>query len=190
MSHFAPLTTLFALLSLLPFIFADSSTTYAISPASFPNLCVAPLASWDGASLIVTNCDSSASIAWTLNGGAFTNADTSMCVDVTNGGDWSGNKLQVWGCYAGSTNQAFTLSGNGIQWTAGDNMCFDLTDGAGYDGTEVQIWSCGSGNPNQQWVFTEIQEVYGCDVGSSCELTFVLTDSILTPHVSELSVIL
>lgn len=94
------------------------------------------------------------------------NSATDSCADVTHGNAWSGNTMQVWGCYSWNNNQKFTLDGDLITWK-GQKLCFDLTDGKGKAGTPVQIWSCGSSNPNQQWTYTEVQEVDGCDATDS-----------------------
>lgn len=140
-----------------------AGTTYSISPKSFPDLCLAPAADSEGSRLVVKSCDDADSdIAWVYDGLSLTNSATNMCVDVADGGDWSGNAAQVWNCYSRNRNQMFTMNGEMIKWS-GKNQCLELTDGKGSDGNKVQIWSCGSSNPNQQWKFNEVEEVDGCD---------------------------
>ncbi|EIW69846.1 hypothetical protein M231_00981 [Tremella mesenterica] len=158
MSIFATLAALSLSLSfsVLPVI-AQNVTSYAISPAPFTDLCVAPSSSSEGAQLVLTNCNDDL-VAWTYSAGSLVNTATNMCLDLTDGGAWSGNKLQVWGCYSWNPNQQWDLSGENIKWD-GQNLCMDLTDGDGSDGTVLQVWQCYDGNSNQEWVFTEIEEV-------------------------------
>jgi hypothetical protein len=160
MSRIAALTLVFSLLTFST-SYAANATTYTISPASYPDLCIAPSESSEGSKLIVTSCDTSSDIVWTMNGASLQNTATDMCADVTDGGAWSGNVMQVWGCFSNNHHQMFTSStGNqgAVKWS-GQNLCFDLTDGKGVDGTHVQIWECAGANPNQQWIFTEAEEV-------------------------------
>lgn len=43
------------------------------------------------------------------------------CLDVTDGNDSNGQKLQIWTCYDGNTNQLWTVNGDStIRW-AGHN---------------------------------------------------------------------
>jgi len=75
------------------------------------------------------------------------------CLDVVDGKDQNGSKLQVWKCYAGSKNQQFQINGDGsIKWTGGNNKCIDLTDGDEAGQRQLQIWTCGSTNYNQKWI--------------------------------------
>ena len=165
------ITTLLSVLALLTpaFSFPVSGTTYSISPASFPDLCVAPAGDSEGSKLIVTSCENASSeIAWVYNGQSLLNSGTDMCVDITDGTARSGNTAQVWDCYSNNPNQHFSMGGELIKWSS---FCLDLTDGKGDVGTVVQIWSCFSENPNQQWVFNEVQEIDGCDAttNTTCE---------------------
>jgi endoglucanase len=155
----AALILVFSILALPTY--ATNYSTYTISPASYPNLCIAPSGSSDGSSLIITSCDTSSDIVWTMKGDQLQNTATNLCADVTGGGEWSGNTMQVWECFDDNQHQSFSSStGNSglIKWS-GKKMCLDLTDGLGVDGNKVQIWSCGNSNVNQQWIFTEAEEV-------------------------------
>jgi hypothetical protein len=40
------------------------------------------------------------------------------CLDVPNGGDWNGNKLQIWTCYEGNGNQQWQIGHGKISWAA------------------------------------------------------------------------
>ncbi|KAJ6487785.1 ricin B lectin domain-containing protein [Mycena sanguinolenta] len=75
------------------------------------------------------------------------------CLDVTDGVNADGTKLQVWSCVAGNPNQQFTaLPGGQIEWT-GTGKCLDVTNGQFAEATPIQVWDCATGgsNPNQQW---------------------------------------
>ena len=133
----------------------QAGSSYTISPAAFPNLCLAPASDSDGASLIVTNCDSSCSTEWVFDGTALRNSAFDKCADVTDGIAKSGNKPQVWDCYDNSPNQAFTYTNGQLKWS-GNKYCFDLTNGKGTDGNKVQMWTCQGQNQNQQWDLTEM----------------------------------
>ncbi|KAL0572015.1 hypothetical protein V5O48_009957 [Marasmius crinis-equi] len=77
-----------------------------------------------------------------------------LCVDVKDGVNADGTKLQVWSCVSGSTNQLWSHTNSlGIWQWAGTNKCIDLTDGITTDGNQLQIWTCDSsnGNRNQQF---------------------------------------
>jgi len=97
---------------------------------------------------------------WNYDGTKLSQADIgNLCLDVTDGVDADGTKLQVYACTAGNTNQEWVVTGNGndfskstIQWK-NHNKCVDLTDGKLSEGTPLQLWTCSSGNTNQQWNF-------------------------------------
>ncbi|KAG7087961.1 hypothetical protein E1B28_012002 [Marasmius oreades] len=79
------------------------------------------------------------------------------CLDVTDGINADGTKLQVWACVNGSTNQQWISTTDlTFQW-AGTNKCIDLTDGNITDGNQLQIWTCDSNNSNQKWTVNPIQ---------------------------------
>lgn len=156
-----PKMALLFALSLLPSLALAgpvAGKTYTISPASYTDLCLAPSTTDEGTGLVVKTCDTSSDIVFTLDGQSIKNTATSMCVDIRDGGVWSGNLAQFWQCYSWNGNQMFDYSGNTIVWS-GTELCLDLKDGLGQDGNPVQIWQCYEGNLNQQWVFQEAQEV-------------------------------
>ncbi|KAF9254892.1 hypothetical protein L218DRAFT_967776 [Marasmius fiardii PR-910] len=74
------------------------------------------------------------------------------CLDVKDGVNADGTKLQIWDCVPGSTNQLWIHRNDDftLQW-AGTNKCVDLTDGSLEDGNVLQIWTCDSTNYNQKW---------------------------------------
>ncbi|KAF9261595.1 ricin B-like lectin [Marasmius fiardii PR-910] len=75
-----------------------------------------------------------------------------LCVDVQDGVNADGTKLQLWTCTAGNTNQLWShTSSLGIWQWAGTNKCIDLTDGNVNDGNQLQVWTCDENNRNQQF---------------------------------------
>jgi len=76
-------------------------------------------------------------------------------LDVTDGVDASGTKLQIYGCSTANKNQQWQLTGNdlgglNIQWV-NSTRCIDLTGGSQSAGAPLQIWTCQSTNNNQRW---------------------------------------
>ena len=89
--------------------------------------------------------------AWTFSAGAPAGTGTggvgtikifgNKCLDVTNGVDQSGTKLQIFTCGSGNINQQWQVSTgdsgiNAVKW-AKSNRCVDLTDGSQSVGTPV-----------------------------------------------------
>jgi hypothetical protein len=68
------------------------------------------------------------------------------CLDVPNGENKNGVKLQVWTCAEGNTNQLFQLRRDRIEWK-GSNKCLDVTDGNSTIGNPVRVsfLHCGRG---------------------------------------------
>ncbi|KAL7422673.1 hypothetical protein Q5752_001964 [Cryptotrichosporon argae] len=142
--------------ALLPFLgVALAEYTFTISPSNYPSLCLAPSGTSNGSAVVVTTCDSS-SVTWTYtSAGQLQNTASSLCIDVTNDGQWNGNKAQVWTCFSDNGNQRFAFENSTqILWD-GLDFCLDLTNGVGEAGTDIQIWQCTDGNANQQWTVTE-----------------------------------
>ncbi|KAJ7138238.1 ricin B lectin domain-containing protein, partial [Mycena epipterygia] len=113
----------------------------------------------DGAPVVITDCGSNSTAlnSWVVasGSGAVTTLQVfgDKCLDVPNGNDANGQKLQIWTCAAGNTNQMWIPQpGNGITWS-GKDKCVDLTDGNLTDGNQIQIWDCDQteSNPNQKW---------------------------------------
>ncbi|KAG8807371.1 hypothetical protein FRC17_004494 [Serendipita sp. 399] len=73
------------------------------------------------------------------------------CLDVPNGNNVNGNKLQIWTCYDGNQNQLWRVNGDArITW-ANHNKCLDLTDGNLRDPVvRMQIWDCNN-DGHQVW---------------------------------------
>ncbi|KAJ7482681.1 ricin B lectin domain-containing protein [Mycena latifolia] len=126
--------------------------------------CIAVADNADGEPLIIHDCNTESNLAnqdWKVS--FFTRQPAGpqqiqvlgdKCIDVTNGVNADGTKLQIWTCSEGNTNQLWTsLNDFTFQWS-GTNKCIDLSDSKITDGNVLQIWTCGSGsigNSNQKW---------------------------------------
>lgn len=140
--------------------------TFIVNPRFAP--CLQASGNYDGAPVTIANCGTfnGAQREWIVVKGGAEEGTTNKgpvtqikiygdkCLDVPNGNNSNGQKLQIWTCYDGNNNQKWRVNGDGaFQW-AGHNKCLDLTDGNLADGTQVQIWQCGtpeSPNINQSW---------------------------------------
>ncbi|KAJ7579743.1 ricin B lectin domain-containing protein, partial [Mycena floridula] len=101
--------------------------------------------------------------AWTVeNGGSDTDIGPATnlrvfgdkCLDVKDGVNANGTKVQIWTCGENNPNQKFNVNWDGsISWDR-TGKCVDVTGapGDGGLGTFVQIWECRAGNPNQKWI--------------------------------------
>ncbi|KAL1409856.1 hypothetical protein Q8F55_003855 [Vanrija albida] len=153
--------TTLALLAVLPQALAVAKK-YTLSPAGFPDLCLAPAGDVNGAGLTVKNCDEDSVVfKYSTKSGKLRNTGNKLCIDVKDGVKKNGTPAQLWGCYTCNKNQVFdfhgTTANNTVQWT-GSDYCLDLTDGEGCEGTPVQLWRCVPGNTNQLWTVTEVHE--------------------------------
>lgn len=105
----------------------------------------------NGSPVVITDCTDSVDQQFTFQNGALTLYGGTMCLDVTNGANVDGTKLQIWQCYSGSTNQQwYWTTDNHLAWT-NQGKCLDLTDGSQTNGNQVQIYDCTGGNANQIW---------------------------------------
>lgn len=93
-----------------------------------------------------------------------TNGYDGLCLDAEtdSGGnpDESGDKVQLWTCNSGATQQYWnigaTLGGYGpITNDYGNHLCLDAENDSGgnpsQNGDKVQMWTCNSGAIQQQW---------------------------------------
>ncbi|KAF8191951.1 ricin B lectin domain-containing protein [Mycena galopus ATCC 62051] len=113
----------------------------------------------DGAPVVIQDCDFTgpSNQVWSFSGSTIRQGD--KCIDVTDGRNVDGVKLQAWTCADGNTNQQFQHLGGAvlnqpddiIHWLAHPDKCMDLTNGAETNGTQIQMWTCFSGNTNQMW---------------------------------------
>ena len=61
----------------------------------------------------MADCTGGSDQEWTFTNGAVTLYNGAKCLDVTNGNNFNGNKLQVWDCGSGNPNQNFYYTGYG-----------------------------------------------------------------------------
>lgn len=124
--------------------------------ASARHGCIEASFNSDGAPVVARDCNSAFDAqnwAYTTGGSASQQLKVwgDKCLDVQDGRNADGTKLQIWTCSGGNTNQLWTPNTDGtFQW-AGTNKCVDLTDGSTANGNQLQIWTCDSSNPNQKW---------------------------------------
>lgn len=78
----------------------------------------------NGARVVLGDCNGSADQQWTFNGGAVTAYNGQYCLDVTDGNNVNGVKLQVWQCYQGSANQQFYWTRDN-QWAISSGDSFE-----------------------------------------------------------------
>ncbi|KAG7087988.1 hypothetical protein E1B28_012027 [Marasmius oreades] len=122
--------------------------------------CISASSNTAGAPVVIHDCNTEdvANHSWDLS--LFTRQDAgpqqvkvfgNKCLDVVNGVNADGAKVQIWDCIDGNTNQLWTdTTASQLQWS-GTNKCVDLPSGSVTDGTQLQIWTCASGNTNQGW---------------------------------------
>lgn len=154
---------------------------YTISPAAFPELCLAPNGTDNGANLVLADCSADNTV--------FKYSDVNgkvkigkKCVDIRDGIEKNGTLAQIWDCVVCNDHQSFdfvsdnvTISSknassvgaadsqtNGtattpfqLQWTFAD-YCLDLHEGKGEVGAQVQIWGCLGYNDNQKWIVNPV----------------------------------
>ncbi|KAF9261596.1 hypothetical protein L218DRAFT_961383 [Marasmius fiardii PR-910] len=122
--------------------------------------CISASSNADGASVVIHDCatEDNSNHDWDFS--RFTRVNSgpqplkvfgNKCLDVKDGRNADGTKLQIWSCADGNTNQQWiSVTDLTFQW-AGTNKCIDLTDGKADDGNQLQIWTCDSNNSNQKW---------------------------------------
>ncbi|KAJ7682346.1 ricin B lectin domain-containing protein [Mycena polygramma] len=136
-------------------------------PITGQPFCVGAASNNDGAAVVLLGCGISnagtnfpnGNSNWTapfapLTGQIKTFDD--KCLDVTDGSNVNGVKLQIWTCATGNTNQLFTIHGRTtIEWK-GTGKCLDLTDGNSTIGNPIQLWDCTDNDTNQQWLLDPV----------------------------------
>jgi beta-glucanase (GH16 family) len=63
------------------------------------------------------------------------------CLDITNNGNTSGAKLELWDCNGGG-NQKWSTRPNGTLVNPASGLCVDSPSGNTANGTQLQIWTC------------------------------------------------
>ncbi|KAF7366825.1 hypothetical protein MSAN_00940800 [Mycena sanguinolenta] len=123
--------------------------------------CLAAASLYDGAPVVIQDCGANATSlnSWEVSGGVGVlgqfGVNHQYCLDVTDGVDADGTKLQIWTCGPRDDTQQFTPTASStIQWS--DNKCVDVTDGVTTDGNQVQIWDCVENSNNQAFNFVPV----------------------------------
>jgi Glycosyl hydrolase family 59/Ricin-type beta-trefoil lectin domain len=78
--------------------------------------------------------------------GPITSGLPGKCVDNFNNTTTNGNKIDLWDCNSGASQQ-WTLANGALQ---NNGKCMDVTGQATTDGTLIELWDCNGGT-NQQW---------------------------------------
>ncbi|EJD54546.1 hypothetical protein AURDEDRAFT_110139 [Auricularia subglabra TFB-10046 SS5] len=122
-----------------------------VKPEKNQNMCLTASDNTDGAPVVISTCTGDASQAWEIRGSQLT-IHGDKCLDVTEGRNEKGTKLQIWTCVDGGSNQLFKVwKNNHIAWLNFDK-CVDVTDGVYRDGNPIQLWQCSTTTQNQNWV--------------------------------------
>ncbi|KAM6503982.1 carbohydrate-binding module family 13 protein [Amanita muscaria] len=122
-----------------------------LQPGLYAGACLTAASNSDGAAVTIQGCTGSPSQNWVFSGGQVHIFDN-KCLDVTNGVNANGNKLQIWTCSNGNPDQQwyYDMWSNRLSWT-NQGKCVDLTGGSLSDGNRIQIWDCTNNSPNQIW---------------------------------------
>ncbi|KAF8903752.1 hypothetical protein CPB84DRAFT_727292 [Gymnopilus junonius] len=113
--------------------------------------CLTPSSNTDGAPVTVQPCNNTPSQKWTFTSNGIIQIYGNKCLDVTEGVNGDGTKMQIWTCTTNNNNQKWGYTrDNRIYWQ-GSNKCLDLTDGNLSNGNRIQIWTCTDNNINQVW---------------------------------------
>ncbi|KAF7290840.1 hypothetical protein MIND_01325200 [Mycena indigotica] len=124
--------------------------------AAAPGKCLSASANANGAPVVIGDCTPTANNSWVVPSGQGIPSTLQVfgdkCLDVKDGANADGTKLQIWTCAAGNTNQQWITGGwdQTIAW-ASKNKCLDVTDGKADNGQPIQLWDCDWTNNNQRW---------------------------------------
>ncbi|WP_433616104.1 ricin-type beta-trefoil lectin domain protein [Dactylosporangium sp. CA-139114] len=100
--------------------------------------------------------------------GQITSSANGKCLDVTDGSTADGNQPQMWTCYAGSANQAWTLADNGS--VQGLGKCLDVVNGATNDGAVVHLWTCYDSVASQKWSLNAAHDLINTKSGKCLDI--------------------
>ncbi|KAJ7334733.1 ricin B lectin domain-containing protein [Mycena albidolilacea] len=152
-----------------PQIILGGNTTNQAEPIRGQPFCVGAASNADGAAVVLLGCGISnagpnfpnGNYNWTAPFAPLTGTIKTFdnkCLDVPNGNNANGQKLQIWTCADGNTNQQFTIHANPntIEWK-GTGKCLDLTNGNSTIGNPIQLWDCNGANINQEWQLDTVQ---------------------------------
>lgn len=133
--------------------------------ANHPDKCLAVDTSSDdlirnGASIVLQRCDPTNIhqrfiVHKTGFGFIRSAASPFKCIDVQNGANKNGNRIQVWDCQTGNPAQSFSglngLKQDRIMWRS--DKCLDVRDHGDYVGNTLQLWECLGWNSDQIFSF-------------------------------------
>ncbi|CAE6532669.1 unnamed protein product [Rhizoctonia solani] len=143
------------------FIIALAGLAAAQYPAYTGELLVSPgrnagkcldAENYDGAPVKIADCNGGATQKWTFGDNYHVKIHGNKCLDVKDGKDANGSKLQIWSCNGNSANQKFWYSfwDYTLSWKD-RGKCVDLSGGSVENGNVAQVWGCKKENPNQVW---------------------------------------
>jgi hypothetical protein len=122
-----------------------------IQPGNNAGKCLTAASNTNGAIVTISTCTGADAQQWTFNGGSVKLFDSTKCLDIVDGKNADGTKLQIWACDSTNKNQQFYYTNdNHLAWTD-HGRCIDNSDGKLTDGNRPQMWSCSNGNSNQVW---------------------------------------
>ncbi|KAJ7305535.1 ricin B lectin domain-containing protein [Mycena albidolilacea] len=157
--------------------------------------CMAVADNADGEPLIIHNCntENTANQDWDVTFDVRTPVGPQQikifgdkCIDVKDGVNADGTKLQIWSCISGSKNQQWIAqpTENTFQWS-GTDKCIDLSDGKITDDNVLQIWTCTDNSANQNWAGAPNPdtEQRGDEIASTISCTHIIPCCLLpTPN--------
>ncbi|CAE6479788.1 unnamed protein product [Rhizoctonia solani] len=123
-----------------------------VSPGSNAGKCL-DAENRDGAPVKIADCNGSANQKWSFGSKSHVvKIHGNKCLDVKDGVNADGTKLQIWTCNESSQNQKFWYSfwDYTLSWE-GKGKCVDLPSGNLSNGNVAQVWGCSKENPNQIW---------------------------------------
>ena len=117
-----------------------------------PSKCLTVKSNTDGAAVVIRTCTNTESQRWTF-GNSQVRVFGDKCLDVPEGQDANGVKLQIWTCSPTGNNQKWFYDkwGFNLQWMGNRGKCLDMTNNNLKDGANVQISQCTWGPANQIW---------------------------------------
>jgi hypothetical protein len=123
-----------------------------IEPLLDNGKCLTASSNTNSATVTIQACTGAPAQQWSFKNGQL-QIFGSKCLDVTNGVNADGTKLQIYACDTSGANknqQWYYTTDNRLAWTD-HGKCTDLTGGSTAVGTQIQIWTCTGGNTNQVW---------------------------------------
>ncbi|EAU85094.1 macrofage activating glycoprotein [Coprinopsis cinerea okayama7 len=114
------------------------------------NKCLTATADHDAAPVVIQPCTGAPSQKWTFTEGTV-RVFHNKCLDVIDGADRDGTKLQIYTCAPHNPNQHWYYNKweNKLEWN-GRGKCVELPDANTADGTQAHIWGCWK-TPKQTW---------------------------------------